>query len=400
MNVPTLLSPRGEYQTIHDQAFRFAKERLHPLLARMDDEDWYPPHLMQELAEAGYLGITAPPELGGAGLDVFASGMVAEAMSYWNLNANCIWGPHENLCLNNLLRNGNEEQKARYIPKLCRAELIGALALTEPGAGSDALGSMRTTARRDGNDYVLNGRKIFISNGPIADVLLVYAKTAPEKGAKGISAFIVEKGMPGFGVAQELKKMGWRGCPTGELVFDECRVPATNLVGGENRGVGVVMSGLDIERAFFAVPIVAAAQRCLDLAIDYAVQREQFGKPIAEQQMVQAMLADLYTEIEAARLLAYRALLACNALETGAGGTGEIHKLTAAALLKAGSVHMLAVDTAVQIHGGMGFMWETEVNRHYRNAKVSEIGAGTREIRRLIIAGELLREARLQPFAR
>lgn len=394
MSEPTLLNPRGHYQDIYEQAFRFSRERLHPLMARMDDEDWYPPHLMQELADAGYLGITAPVELGGAGMDVFASGMVAEAMAYWNLNANCIWGPHENLCLNNLLRNGNEEQKARYIPRLCRAEIVGALGLTEPGAGSDALAGMRTTARRDGDDYVLNGRKIFISNGPIADVLLVYAKTAPERGAKGISAFIVEKDMPGFGVAQELKKMGWRGCPTGELVFDNCRVPARNLVGGENAGVGVVMSGLDIERAFFAVPICAAAQRCLDLSLEYAAQREQFGKPIGEQQMVQAMLADLYTEIEAARLLAYRALLACNDLEQGGGGTGALHKLCAAALLKAGSVHMLAVDTAVQIHGGMGFMWETEVNRHYRNAKVSEIGAGTREIRRIIIATELLREVR------
>ncbi len=394
MNTPDLLNPRGDYQEIYDQAFRYSREKLHPLLARMDDDDWYPAHLLPDLAQAGYLGITAPVALGGAGLDVFASGMVAEAMAYWNLNANCIWGPHENLCLNNLLRNGSEAQKQRYIPRLCRAELVGALALTEPGAGSDALAGMRTTARREGDDYLLNGRKIFISNGPVADVLLVYAKTAPERGAKGISAFIVEKGMPGYGVARELRKMGWRGCPTGELVFDNCRVPAANLVGGENLGVGVVMSGLDIERAFFAVPIVAAAQRCLDLSIEYSIQREQFGKPIGDQQMVQAMLADLYTEIEAARLLAYRALLSCNSLEQGGGGTGELHKRCAAALLKAGSVHMLAVDTAVQIHGGMGFMWETEVNRHYRNAKVSEIGAGTREIRRIIIATELLKEAR------
>lgn len=394
MNPPTLLNPRGDYQEIYDQAFRFSRERLYPLLARMDDDDWYPPHLLGELAEAGYLGITAPPALGGAGLDLFASGMVAEAMAYWNLNANCIWGPHENLCLNNLLRNGNEEQQQRYIPRLCRAELVGALALTEPGAGSDALAGMRTSARRDGEDYVLNGRKMFISNGPIADVVLVYAKTSPELGAKGISAFIVEKGMPGFGVAQQLRKMGWRGCPTGELVFDNCRVPARNRLLDDNAGVSIVMSGLDIERAFFAVPIVAAAQRCLDLSLDYAAQRAQFGKPIGDQQMVQAMLADMYTEIEAARLLAYRALLACNDLERGGGGMGELHKLCAAALLKAGSVHMLAVDSAVQIHGGMGFMWETEVNRHYRNAKVSEIGAGTREIRRIIIATELLKTVR------
>lgn len=390
-DTPDLLNPRGAYQEIYDQAYRFSQERLYPLFAKMDDEDWYPPHLMQELADAGYLGITAPPELGGAGLDLFASGMVGEAMCYWNLNANAIWGPHENLCLNNLLRNGSEEQKQRYIPALCRAELIGALALTEPGAGSDALEGMRTTARRDGDSYVLNGRKLFISNGPIADVLLVYAKTSPERGAKGISAFIVEKGMPGFGVAQQLKKMGWRGCPTGELVFDECRVPAANRVMDENAGVAVVMSGLDIERAFFAVGMIGGIQRVLDLSLEYAAQRRQFGKAIGEFQMVQAQLADVYTELEAARLLAYRSLLACNALEAGGGGRGELHKLCAAALLKAGRLHVEATEAAVQIHGGMGFMWETEVNRHYRNAKISEIGAGTREIRRIIIATELLK---------
>lgn len=393
MNAPDLLNPRGEYQEIYDQAFRFSKERLHPLLARMDDEDWYPPHLLRDLAEAGYLGITAPPELGGAGLDLFASGVVGEAMCYWNPNANAIWGPHENLCLNNLLRNGNEAQQRHYIPKLCRAELIGALALTEPGAGSDALEGMRTTARRDGDHYILNGRKMFISNGPIADVLLVYAKTAPERGAKGISAFIVEKGMPGFGVAQQLKKMGWRGCPTGELVFDECRVPVANRLQDENTGVAVVMSGLDIERAFFAVGIVGGAQRVLDLSVEYAAQRQQFGRPIGDFQMVQAQLADMYTEIEAARLLTYRSLLACNSLAQGGGGRGELHQLCAAALLKSGRLHVECTEMALQIHGGMGFMWETEVNRHYRNAKISEIGAGTREIRRIIIATELLKQA-------
>lgn len=391
MAIPDLLNPRGEYQEIYDQAFRFARDRLYPLFARMDDEDWYPPHLLRELADAGYLGITAPPELGGAGLDLFASGMVGEAMCYWNVNANAIWGPHENLCLNNILRNGNAAQREAFIPRLCRAELIGALALTEPGAGSDALGGMRTTARRDGDHYVLNGRKMFISNGPIADVVLVYAKTAPDLGAKGISAFIVEKGMPGFGVAQQLRKMGWRGCPTGELVFDDVRVPAANRLLGENMGVAVVMSGLDIERAFFAVGIIGGAARVLDLSLDYARQRQQFGRPIGEFQMIQAQLADMYTEIEAARLLAYRALLACGDMAQGGGGRGDLHKLCAAALLKAGSVIADCTEKAVQIHGGMGFMWETEVNRHYRNAKIAEIGAGTREIRRIIIATELLR---------
>ncbi|MBI5616631.1 MAG: acyl-CoA dehydrogenase family protein [Gammaproteobacteria bacterium] len=392
MDTPTLGDLRGGYQEIYDQAFRYAEERLYPLFPRMDDEDWYPAHLIPELGAAGYLGITAPPELGGAGLDLFASGMVAEAFSYWNPNASSIWGPHENLCLNNLLRNGNAEQKARWIPPLCRGEIVGALGLTEPEAGSDALGAMRTTARRDGEDYVLNGRKMFISNGPVADLLLVYAKTAPERGPHGISAFLVEKDRPGFGVAQSLKKMGWRGCPTGELVFDDCRVPAANLVGAEHGGVAVVMSGLDIERAFFALPILGSAERCLHLALDYAGTRRQFNRPIGDFQFVQGMLADMYTEIEAARSLAYRALVACNALEQGGGGRGDLHKLCAASLLKAGQVHVQCTDMALQIHGGTGFMWEAEVNRHYRNAKLSEIGAGTREVRRIIIATELLKQ--------
>ncbi len=285
------LSP--EQREVYDQAFRFARAELAPLLSRMDNDDWYPEHLMPALGAAGYLGITAPPEFGGSGMDLFAAGMVAEAFGYWNANAAFIWGPHENLCLNNILRNGTDAQKQRYLPGLCSGEWVGALALTEPDAGSDALGSMRTTARRDGDDYVLNGRKMFISNGPVADVILVYAKTDPALGAKGISAFIVEKGFPGFSVAQKLVKMGWRGAPTGELVFDECRVPARNLIGGENRGVAVVMSGLDIERAFLALPCIGSAQRCQDLLLEYSNTRQQFGKPIGSFQLVQCMPAEL-----------------------------------------------------------------------------------------------------------
>jgi isovaleryl-CoA dehydrogenase len=315
---------------------------------------------------------------------------VLQAFSRWNHALGLAWVAHENLCMHNILRNANEAQKKKYLPGLCKGTAIGALGLTEPGAGSDALGSMRTTARLEGGHYVLNGTKIYITNGPVADVLLVYAKTDKDKGAQGISAFIVEKDRPGFSVAQKLRKMGWRGCPTGELVFDDCRVPAANLLGAENEGVAVVMSGLDIERAFLALPTVASAERCLDLSLDYASTRRQFGRTIGEFQLVQAMLADMYTEIEAARWLAYRALAACNTLEPGGGGRGDIHKLCAAALLKAGQVHVQCADMAVQIHGGSGFMWDTEVNRHYRNAKLAEIGGGTREIRRLIIAGELL----------
>ena len=386
--------PTPDQRTIYDQACRFAQKELHPLLQRMDDEDWYPPGMMRTLGSNGYLGITAPAEYGGAEMDLFSSGLVAEAFAYWNANAAFIWGPHENLCLNNILRNGDETQKKRYLPKLISGEWVGALALTEPGAGSDAMGSMRTTARRDGNDYILNGAKLFISNGPVADVVLVYARTAPELGPRGISAFIVEKGMAGFSVAQKLKKMGWRGCPTGELVFDDCRVPAANLVGGEHLGVAVLMSGLDIERAFLCLPTIGEAQRCLDLSVEYANQRVQFGKTIGEFQFVKGMLADMYAELEAARALAYRALWACNDLEKGGGGRGDIHKLCAASIMTTGNMLLSVTDKAVQIHGGSGFIWDTEVNRHYRNAKVSTIGAGTNEIRRLIIGDELLRAAR------
>ena len=378
-------------QEVYDYAFRYAEAELAPLLARMDDDNWYPEELMQKLGDDGYLGITAPAEYGGSEMDLFSAALVAEAFGYWNLNASFIWGPHENLCLNNILRNGNEQQKAFYLPKMCSGEWIGALALTEPGAGSDALGGMRTTARRDGDSYVLNGTKLFISNGPVADVILVYAKTDLKRGPHGISAFIVERGFPGFSASQNMVKMGWRGCPTGELVFEDCRVPAENLVGAENGGIGVVMSGLDIERAFLAFPYLGSGQRCLDLSLEYASTRKQFGTTIGSFQMIQAMLADMYTELEASRLLAYRALAACDGLETGGGGRGDVHKLSAAAILSVANMITSVSDKAVQIHGGSGFMMETEVNRHYRNAKLCSIGGGTNEVRRLIIAEELLR---------
>lgn len=380
-------------RAILDQASRYARKELAPLLARMDDEDWFPPDLMRNLGQAGYLGITAPEEYGGAGMDLFSAGLVGEAFAYWNLNAAMIWGPHENLCLNNILRNGSEDQKRRYLPKLVGGEWIGALALTEPGAGSDSMGSMRTRARRDGDAFVLDGTKMFISNGPVADVILVYAKTEPELGPRGISAFIVEKGMPGFRVAQKLAKMGWRGCPTGELVFEQCRVPAANLVGGENGGVAVLMSGLDIERAFLAMPSIGVAQRCLDLSVEYARTRQQFNRPIGSFQLVQGMLAEMYADLEAARSLVYRTLMACKDLERGGGGRGDIHKLCAASVMTAASMAIRVADRAVQIHGGSGYMWETEVNRAYRNVRVGTIGAGTQEIRKIIIAEELLRAA-------
>jgi isovaleryl-CoA dehydrogenase len=298
---------------------------------------------------------------------------------------------HDNLCLNNIYRNGNEAQRRKYLPGLCNGTLIGGLGLTEPGAGSDALGSMRTTAKRDGDHYVLNGTKIFITHGPIADVLLVYAKTAPQLGPKGISAFIVETKTPGFKVAQKLDKMGYRGSPTGELVFDDCRVPAVNLVGGENQGVAVVMSGLDLERIAVAALVIGKGERALELALDYAKTREQFGKAIGEFQMVQSMLAEMYVDIETTRAFCYRVAAACNNLEVGGGGRGEAHKLSAAAVLYAGEAFNRVVTTATHIHGGSGYMRDMEINRLYRTNKLLEIGAGTNEVRKIIIASEILK---------
>jgi isovaleryl-CoA dehydrogenase len=299
---------------------------------------------------------------------------------------------HDNLCANNIYRNGNDEQRRKYLPDLCAGRKIGALGLTEPGAGSDALGSMRTTARREGDHYVLNGGKIYITNGPVADVLLVYAKTDKAKGAKGISAFIVEKDFPGFKVAQKLEKMGYRGSQTGELVFEDCRVPVENLVGEENGGVAIVMSGLDLERAMISPLCLGISERALELSVDYAQTREQFGKPIGSFQMVQSMLAEMYVLVETMRSFTYRTLAAAAPLEIGGGGRGDIHMLTAASVMYAAEACHNVLDKAVQIHGGSGYVWQSEINRLFRSTKLMEIGAGTTEVRKMIISGELLRD--------
>jgi isovaleryl-CoA dehydrogenase len=385
------------YELTEDQchtlalADEFARKELAPLAKKMDDDEWWPEGLFRRLGAAGYLGLTIPESEGGPGLDLFSSALVGQGFARWNQAVALSWLAHENLCVNNVQRNASPEQKKRYLPGLADGTLIGALALTEPGAGSDALGGMRTTARRDGDHYVLNGRKLFITNGSIADVLLVYAKTSPELGPKGISAFLVEKSAPGFSVAQKLIKMGFRGSPTAELVFDDCRVPVANRVGEENAGVAVVMSGLDLERAVGATLSIGIAERCLQLGLDYARQRRQFGRPIGEFQIIQAKLADMYTAIESMRLLAYKALAAVNVLEIGGGGRGGVHQLTAASILYCAEATSRVAADALQIHGGSGFMWEMEVNRLYRACKLMEIGAGTSEVRRIIIAEELLR---------
>ena len=374
-----------------DQAYKFFHSEFFEMNAEMDDTDDLPASVFPTLGKMGYLGLNVPAEYGGAGLDFTSASVIIEEPSRVNAAIGLTHLAHDNLCVNNIYRNASEKTRRKYLPGLCDGTLIGALGLTEPGAGSDALGSMKTTARKDGNDYILNGSKIFITNGPIADIVLVYAKTSPEKGAHGITAFIVETTTPGFKVAQKLNKMGFRGSPTGELVFEDRRVPAKNMVGKLDGGVAVTMSGLDLERAMVCFNAMGIARRALEISIDYAKTRQQFGKPIASFQMVQAMLADMYTEIEVGRSLTFRTAAMCEGLKEGAGGRGEIHKLTAAAIFQAAKATSFVLDKAVQIHGGSGYMRDTEVNRLYRTGRVLEVGAGTQEVRKLIIAGELLK---------
>lgn len=381
----------NDEQSILDDADRFARQELYPLSPRMDNEEWWPEEAFPLIGKTGYFGIPIPENYGGAGLDLFTSGLVLQAFSRWNHALALSWVAHENLCLYNIYRNANEEQRQRYLPGLCSGKTIGALGLTEPGAGSDAMGSMRTTATPDGDHYVLNGSKIYITNGPVADVLLVYAKTNREKGAKGISAFIVEKSFPGFKVAQKLTKMGFRGSQTAELVFDNCRVPAANLVGQEDRGVQVVMSGLDLERAMIAPICLGISERALALSLEYAQTRKQFGQPIANFQMIRAKLADMFVWVESMRIFTYQALRAANDMEIGGGGRGDIHKITAASVMFAAETMNRVLSEAVQIHGGTGYIWESEVNRLYRAIKLLEIGAGTTEVRKIIISDEMLR---------
>ncbi|MBS0378898.1 MAG: acyl-CoA dehydrogenase family protein [Proteobacteria bacterium] len=379
-----------EQQAMLDGASDYAERELYPLAARMDTEEWWPAEAFAALGKTGYLGATVPEAYGGAGVDLFSSGLVLQGLSRWNHALGLAWVAHDNLCVNNIYRNADEALRRKYLPGLCSGALVGALGLTEPGAGSDALGSMRTTARRNGDHYLLNGGKIYITNGPVADVVLVYAKTQPERGAQGISAFIVEKGFPGFRVAQKLTKMGFRGSQTAELVFEDCRVPAANLVGAENGGVAVVMSGLDLERAMIAPLCLGIAERALQLALDYAQSRQQFGRRIADFQMIQAKLAEMYVAVETMRTFTYRVLAAANDLEVGGGGRGRIHALTAASVMYASEAMARVLADAVQIHGGNGYIWESEVNRLFRATKLLEIGAGTTEVRKLIISGELL----------
>lgn len=380
-----------DQQAILDAADQYAREQLHPLAQRMDDEEWWPDAEFRALGKAGYLGITTPAELGGANLDLFSSGLVCQAMARWNYALSLSWIAHENLCMNNILRNGSPEQVEKWVPGLCDGSLIGCLGLTEPGAGSDALGSMATTAVRDGDHYVLNGRKLYITNGPVADLCLLYAKTDLSKGAHGITAFVVDMHSEGVTVAQKMIKMGFRGSQTAELAFDDCRVPVENVIGKENEGVKCVMSGLDLERATISPICVGMAERALDLSVAHAKERKQFGEPIANFQMIQSRLADMVALVETMKVYNYYALAALNDLAPGEGGRGSVHKIAATSVMYCANALNEVLDHASQIHGGVAYVWETEINRLYRGIKLLEIGAGTTEVRKMIIAEELLK---------
>lgn len=374
-----------------DHADKFGREQLLPLAERMDNEEWWPEDLMPKLGELGFLGITIPEQYGGVGMGYVESGVILQAFSRYNHAFGLSWVAHDNLCANNLYNNGSESIRERYLPKLCSGEWTGCLGLTEPGAGSDALGSMRTRAVKDGDNYVINGTKIYITNGPVADICLLYAKTEPGNGSKGITAFAVETDSPGFKVAQKLQKMGFRGSQTAELVFEDLIVPRENIVGEENQGHKVVMSGLDFERATIAPINVGMAERALELSVEYAKTREQFGKPISEFQMIQSYLADMYTWVETMKTFSWQVLSESDAIEGHEAGRGEIHARTAASVMYCANMCNRVLDHAVQIHGGSGYIWESEVNRLFRGTKLLEIGAGTTEVRKMIIAGELLK---------
>ena len=380
-----------DQQSLLDHADRFAREQLYPLSEKMDAEEWWPESLFPQLGQLGMLGTTVDPKYGGAGLDYLSAGLICQAFSRWNHAFALSWAAHDNLCADNLARNGSEYLKEKYLPGLCSGASVGALALTEPGAGSDALGSMRTTARRDGDHYVLNGGKLYITNGPVADVVMLYAKTDPEAGHRGISAFFVETSTEGFCVAQKLIKMGFRGSPTAELVLEDCRVPAENLVGKVNEGVKVVMSGLDYERAMIAPISLGIGERALEISIEWAKTREQFGKPIASFQMIQSKLADMYVGVETMRTFVHQALAKCSEALPEDVGRGTIHMQTAAAVMYAANTCNAILDEMVQIHGGSGYIWESEANRLFRATKLLEIGAGTTEVRKMIISEGLLK---------
>jgi isovaleryl-CoA dehydrogenase len=366
---------------VRTQARRFARETIAPLARDIDASNEFPRHLWPKLGELGLLGITVPESLGGTDLGYLAHVVVMEEISRASGSVGLSYGAHSNLCVNQLRLNGSDAQRARYLPKLLSGEHVGALAMSEPGSGSDVVSMQLRADRRDGG-YVLNGRKMWITNGPDADVVVVYAKTQPDAGPRGISAFIVERGMGGFKSAQKLDKLGMRGSSTSELVFDDVFVPEANLLGVENGGVRVLMSGLDYERVVLAGGPLGLMAAALDLVLPYVRERKQFGQPIGTFQLVQAKVADMYTQLNAARAYTYAVARACDARRaTRRDAAGVI-------LFAAERATLLALE-AIQALGGNGYINDYDAGRLLRDAKLYEIGAGTQEIRRMLIGREL-----------
>ncbi len=372
-----------EQEMLRATVARFVDNEVIPLAAEIDEEERFPEENFKAMAEMGLFGITIPEEYGGSGSDFLSCVLVMEELARGCVSTANTYGSHAILCTENIFRNGNEEQRRKYLPDLINGKKVGALCITEPEAGSDAL-SMRTRAEKKGDKYILNGTKMFITNGPIADVAVVYAKTDPDAGQKGISAFIVEKDFPGFSRGKSLKKMGVRGSLTGELIFEDCEVPEENLLGEENKGVRVLMSGLDRERIVYSIAPIGVAQGAFDLAFKYATERVQFGAPIISFQMMQELLADIATDIQAGRVLAYWAAVMAE--------SGKRVRLEASyAKLFGAKVGVEAVGKAVQIFGGYGFIREFPIERMYRDVKGIEFGAGTNQIQKLIIIGEMMK---------
>ncbi len=362
----------------------FADKEIAPRAAEIDETNVFPADLWEKMGSLGILGMTAAEEFGGAGMGYLAHCVAMEEISRASASVGLSYGAHSNLAVNQISRNGTQEQKEKYLPKLITGEHVGALAMSEPGAGSDVV-NMRLKAVKKNDCYILTGTKMWITNGPEASTLIVYAKTDPKAGAKGITAFLVEKGMAGFSTAQKLDKLGMRGSNTCELVFEECEIPYENILGEENKGVQILMSGLDYERVVLSAGSLGIMAACLDVVVPYVHEREQFGKPIGTFQLMQAKLADMYTSFNACRAYTYAVAAACDRGET-------TRKDAAGCILYAAEAATQMALEAIQALGGNGYINEYPTGRLLRDAKLYEIGAGTSEIRRMLIGRELFNE--------
>jgi len=371
---------------IRDHVNSFASQEIAPLAEQTDMDNAFPNQLWPQMGEMGVLGMTVSEDFGGAGLGYLEHVIAMEEISRASASIGLSYGAHSNLCVNQINRNGNQAQKEKYLPKLISGEHIGALAMSEPNAGSDVV-SMKLKAEKKGDKYILNGNKIWITNGPDAHTFVIYAKTDLEAGARGITAFIVEKDFPGFSTAQKLDKLGMRGSNTCELVFENCEVPEENILGNLNEGVKVLMSGLDYERVVLAAGPLGIMQACMDIVVPYIHERKQFDTPIGQFQLIQGKVADMYTQMNAARSYVYTVAKACDRGET-------TRKDAAGAILYAAELATKMALDAIQILGGNGYINEYATGRLLRDAKLYEIGAGTSEIRRMLIGRELFTESR------